>query len=116
MVRKHITEPLGALVEKPYRDIRKLLRDFLTDSTMIGALLMVLQHPGPEILKTAAAAGAISAGARYILRDKSRKRVLPSSLLLTGIREMKAEYEEVQMQLNSISVEQLSLPKVWQSP
>jgi len=115
MIRKHVTEPLGDLLEKPSKDTQGLLRDFILDSTVIGGVLSILQHDHVNVLITTAAAAGISAGVKYILRKKSRRKIEPSDLLVTGIQKMRIEHEEIQRQLNRISIEEVSLPSEWQS-
>lgn len=112
MISKHVAEPLSALIEKPLKDIKGLLKNFIIGST-VGGLVSILQSTDASLLATTVATGAISTGVAYILRGESHKQVQPTELLVTGIRKMKVKYDEIQKQLNSISIEQISLPREW---
>lgn len=115
MVREYVTEPLSAIVEQRSKQVQNLLRDFVLDSTVIAGLLTVLQGADVRTLGVAAAAGAVSTGVRYILRPKSQQKVKPNALLATGMQEMGVACEQVERHLNSITMQQVTLPKDWES-
>jgi hypothetical protein len=70
------------------------LRDFLLDSTVIGGLLALTQGGGTAVVGTAAAAGALSTGIRYLVRERSQKKTKPSKLLADGVRKAQMKSEE----------------------
>lgn len=109
-IKKNITEPLGFLIGKPLKDIKSLLSDFVLDSTVISGLLCMVQKVDLNTFSLALTAGAVSTGLKYILKEESQHKVQPSDLLVSGINKMKLEYKEIENYLNSISIEQLSIP------
>jgi len=110
MVTQHIEEPLGALIEKKSSEIKKLLADFMLDSTLIAGLLTALQTKANiDVVGTAAMAGALSTGIKYLLNDKSKK-IQPSTLLVEGMQKARVEYEKYEQYLRSIAMEQLIRP------
>jgi hypothetical protein len=115
MIGEYVTEPLSAIVEQQSKQVQNLLRAFVLNSTVIAGLLAALTGTDIGILGVAAAAGAISTGVRYILRLHSQQKVEPTALLLTGMRNRRVAYEQVERHLNSVSIEQLTLPEDWQS-
>lgn len=115
MVSEYLIEPLSAIVERRSNQVQSMLRDFILDSTVIAGLLALLQGDSVATMGTAVAAGAISTGARYILQLKSQQKVTPSDLLVMGMEKMGVTYEQVERYLNSITMQQVTLPKDWNS-
>jgi hypothetical protein len=107
LINQEITIPLSQLVEKPLKEVKELLRNFILDSTVIAAILEVLQNAQTSMLITATTAVALSSGIKYIL-NSSKKKTLPSELLLVGMKINRVKYEEVQNYLDQISIEQLT--------
>lgn len=115
MVSEYVIEPLSAIVERRSNQVQSILRDFILDSTVIAGLLAILQGASVATMGTAVAAGAISTGAKYILQLKSQQKVTPSDLLVIGMEKMGVTYEQVESYLNSITMQQVTLPKDWNS-
>ena len=111
LIQSEIAIPLSEITEMPLKKAKELLRDFLTDSSIIGGVLLIAQGETFTTLTTAAAAGLISSGIRYIINNSNRKTT-PSDLLVTGMKEMNMKYEDVKNHLNSIALEQMSFPKI----
>lgn len=111
LIQSEIAIPLSEITEMPLKKAKELLRDFLTDSSIIGGVLLIAQGETFTTLTTAAAARLISSGIRYIINNSNRKTT-PSDLLVTGMKEMNMKYEDVKNHLNSIALEQMSFPKI----
>jgi hypothetical protein len=75
MITKEILKPLSDVIEKPLKDIKSLLSNFILDSTVIGGVLSLLQNSDVNVMSTAVAAGAISTVVKYILHEESQKQV-----------------------------------------
>lgn len=103
MLKKSILQPL--------KDIKELLVSFLLDSTVIGGFLSIVQQPDINALSLSVAAGAVSAGARYIFNEESKRICNPSDLLLTGLKKMRIEYEDYAKQIEEISLKQVFYSK-----
>jgi hypothetical protein len=104
----------SSLLGKPRNDVLRLLRDFVLDSTVIGGLLSITQGAGIATAGVAAAAGALSAGFRYLISERSQRKIQPSSLLIEGIRRVSLEAEAMHRHLQSISMRDLAIPVEWQ--
>lgn len=109
MINNHIVEPLSEIIENPLKNVKKFLSDFILDSTVIAGVLTVMQDMNITTLTTAATAGGISSGIKYVI-NKSKREILPSDLLVVGMEKMKVKYEDVQNYLNRIPLEQLTIP------
>lgn len=113
LLNKKVIEPLGDITKKPAKDINQIIKDFMFDSTVVGGLVAMIEKPDSTVLKVALAAGAISAGARYIFRDKSLENNVPSQIIVDGMKRMKVDYKEIQKEINNILIEEISFPKKW---
>lgn len=108
MIENEITIPLSEITEQPIKKIKESLLEFIVDSTLIGGILAITQGAGITTLTTAAAAGAISTAAKYIV-NSSRVKTTPSGILVAGMKQMKIKYEQVQRYLSEIPIEQLDI-------
>lgn len=113
LLNKRIVEPLGDITNRPARDIDQIIKDFLLDSTVVGGLIVTIQKPDPTVFKIALAAGAISAAARYLFRDKSLEKNIPNQVILEGMKKMKIDYEQIQKDIRGILIEDTSFPEKW---
>lgn len=110
LIIREIEVPLSEMIEKPTKQTKVLLRDFLTDSGIIAGILMLVKGGTIKTLTTALEAGILSSGIKYIINN-SKRETLPSDLLIAGMKNMKVKYKDVQNHLNSITLEQLNYPK-----
>lgn len=108
-----VVEPLEYITNKPSRDIRQMVRDFTLDSTVVGGILATLETLNPEVLKIALTAGAISASARYLLRDQSLEKSIPSQIILDGMKKMRVDHEQIQNDIKKILIDQVYFPEKW---
>jgi hypothetical protein len=113
-IRHDIEEPLAALLRKPRKDTSELLRDVLLDSGLIAGLLGVLHGVDAATLGTAAAAGALSAGFRFLIAEHSQQRTQASSLLVAGMNKVGLAEQDLQNHLRGIRMENIELPSLWQ--
>lgn len=113
LINKKIVEPLGGISNKSVKDINQIIKDFVLDSTVVGGLVAMVDKPDPTALKVALAAGAISAGTRYLFRDKSLEKNIPSKIILDGMKKMKVDYGKIQEEIKYILIEDISIPDKW---
>jgi hypothetical protein len=113
LLNKRVVGPLGDIANKPVKDINQIIKDFVLDSTVVGGLVAMIENPDPIVLKVALAAGAISASARYLFRDKSLEKNIPSQIILEGMKKMRVDYEQIQNDIKGILIEDTSFPEKW---
>ena len=90
-------------------DIKKLVTDFLLDSTVVGGVLGMMQAPSVETLGIATAAGLISTGLKYVINEKNNSIVEPTKILVDGIKKNHVKYLDYERMLESISLGQLQV-------
>ncbi|AMU86005.1 hypothetical protein [Dehalococcoides mccartyi] len=111
LIESEISVPLSDLMDQPIKRVKDSLLNFMVDSTVIGGILTLAQGANVTTFTTAAAAGAISTAIKHIIRNCER-RTTPSDLLVSGMKQMKIEYEDVQRYLSEIVIEQLDTKMV----
>lgn len=109
-ITAHITEPLAELIHKPKRDLLGLLKDFSLDSTVIGGLLAITDVTTVSAVGLAMAAGALSAGSRYLVNERQLKQELPAQLLIDGMQRAKIKEQEMVAQLSTIALNSVEFP------
>jgi hypothetical protein len=109
LVEKEIVNPLSEVMERPSREIKNMLADFVLDSTVIAGVLGVAEGASAETLGIAIGAGVISSTLKNLTLGTWRREV-PSQFIVTGMKMLKIKWEVVQKQLSEISIKEISVP------
>lgn len=107
LVVEKVIEPLSYMVSKPKNDVKKIITDFVLDSTVIGGILSTVQGFSPDTVGLSAAAGAISVGLNYIINGGKNTKSEPTKLLVEGLKKNKVEYLQYEKALTEIGFYQV---------
>jgi hypothetical protein len=110
-IKTRISDPLSALIRKPITDVKQILYDFTLDSGVIGGLIGLVQGTNINTIGVAAAAGALSAGFRYLVSERSQTKTNASKLLIDGMKNINLDAETMNRHLQNISIHNLEIPK-----
>lgn len=102
LVVEKVIEPLSYMMSKPKNDVKKIITDFVLDSTVIGGILSTVQGFSPDTVGLSAAAGAVSVGLNYIINERKSKKSKPTKLLVEGLKQNKVEYLQYENALKEI--------------
>lgn len=102
LVTEKVIEPLSYMVSKPKNDVKKVVTDFILDSTVISGILSTTQGFSPDTIGLSAAAGAISVGLKYIINEGKNKKDKPTKLLIDGLKKNQVEYLQYENTLREI--------------
>ncbi len=102
LVVEKVIEPLSYMLSKPKKDVKKVIMDFIFDSTVIGGILNTAQGFSLDTIGLSAVAGAISVGLKYIVDEGKNKRSEPTKLLVEGLKKNRVEYLQYEKALKEI--------------
>ncbi len=109
MMAEKMIEPLSCLMLKSRNDVKKVLADFALDSTVIAGILGATQGMEASTVGLSLAAGFISAGLSYILREENQKKNLPGKFLLDELKRNRLSYLAYESNLQRIRFDQIRI-------
>lgn len=109
LVMEKVLEPLSCMMLKPKKDVKKILTDFILDSTVIGGILSISQGFDAGTVGVSAAAGIVSVGLKYILSEEKGKKNLPEKFLLEELKKNKLDYLQYEKEMQQISFSQIKV-------